>query len=337
MEGICFDQKTSAETGNFVYSPLLGLHFPFVISNLRLSRVTYGYLMSNFTRAVLFMMLAILMFDIQGAIIKHLGDHYPVQQIATMRNLFGILPSFLVLYFSHEWRAGRRTIRITQWKLALFRGAVIASAQLSFYWSLTIMEFATASTLAFAGPLFITTLSIPILHTRVGAIRWLAVITGFVGIIMVMRPQGDMFQSTALLPVVAAFCYGLSSVMVRLFDDKTPTATINLYTTLSALICMFVAMLVFDAFRPITVYSDWLWMIAMGLVGGFAVLFLIIGYRLTQPSNLSPFEYFGIPFSFAIGFLIFGEAPFDKLFPGVILIIAGGLLIVWRERRIQPD
>ncbi len=282
-------------------------------------------------------MLAILLFDTQGAIIKHLGDRYSVQQIATFRNIFGLLPSFLVLYFSSEWQAGRRTIRLPQWKLALFRGVAIAMAQFSFYWSLTIMEFATASTLAFAGPLFITTLSIPILHHRVGLVRWIAVIVGFIGIVLVMRPRGDLFEFTALLPVFAAFGYALCSVLVRLFDKNIPTATINLYTTFGALFCSSLMMFGFDAFQPIANLVDWIWMLCMGMVGGFAVFFLIMAYRLTQPSNLSPFEYFGIPFSFAIGYVVFGEAPFGRLFPGVILIVAGGLLIVWRERRTNTE
>ncbi len=291
--------------------------------------------MSNFTRAVLVMMLAILMFDIQGAIIKHLGDRYQIQQIALYRNLFGLLPSFMVLYFSLEWRAERRSIRLRQWYLAFFRGVVIACAQMSFYWSLTIMEFATASTLAFAGPLFVTTLSIPILGARVGAIRWAAVIVGFVGIVLVMKPGDKIFELKALLPVIAAFFYGLSSVMVRLFDDNAPTATINLYTTFSAMICVAIMLFGFGSYQTVSPSTDWFWMIAMGMVGGFAVLFMIVGYRLTQPSNLSPFEYFGIPFSFVIGLVFFNEAPFNKLFPGVIFIVMGGLLIVWRERRIK--
>jgi drug/metabolite transporter (DMT)-like permease len=72
----------------------------------------------------------------------------------------------------------------------------------------------------------------------------------------------------------------------------------------------------------------------MGLSGGLAVLLMISAYRATQLSNLSPFEYFGIPFSFVLGWLFFDEAPFDKLFPGALFIVAGGLLIVWREHRL---
>ena len=74
------------------------------------------------------------------------------------------------------------------------------------------------------------------------------------------------------------------------------------------------------------------WIVLMGVLGGTAVLLLVISYRMTEQSNLAPFSYFGIPLSFVLGWLFFNEAPWSTLFPGGILIVAGGLLIVWRER-----
>ena len=73
----------------------------------------------------------------------------------------------------------------------------------------------------------------------------------------------------------------------------------------------------------------------MGGFGGSAVLCLVISYRMTEQSNLAPFSYFGIPMAFVLGWLFFGEAPFGDLFPGVLLIVAGGLLVIWRERRMK--
>ena len=72
---------------------------------------------------------------------------------------------------------------------------------------------------------------------------------------------------------------------------------------------------------------------SMGLVSGLAVLALIAAYRLARPASLSPFEYFGIPFAFILGWLFFDEAPFEQLIPGVFLIVAGGMLIAWREHK----
>ncbi len=289
---------------------------------------------SGFLRAIGIILLAILLFDIQGAIIKFLGDSYSIPQIATFRNIFGLIPSFLLVHLTQRRFHVGTSFRLRQWPLAIMRGASVAGAQYCFYLSLTQMEFATASTLAYAGPLFITALSVPILHHRVGAVRWLAVLIGFIGIILVMQPQSDLFQAVSLLPICAAFGYALSSVLVRLFDDHTPTSVINLHTNFYTLIFTFLLMLLTDSYIPISSFGDWMWMLLMGFVGSIAVFSLITAYRLTLPSNLSPFEYFGIPFSFLIGWLVFGEAPFDRLLPGVFLIVGGGLLIFWRERRL---
>ena len=287
--------------------------------------------MSDFVKAVFALTLAIFLFDVQGAIIKYMGATYPVQQLALFRNIFGLIPSFLVLYFSSNWHASGRPLIINRWRLGLLRGLFIAIAQFCFYYSLVTMEFATASTLAFSGPLFITLLSIPVLGLRVDRLQWLAVAIGFAGVLLVLRPGTEMFTAFALLPIGAAFFYALSSVCVRLFDTEIPTATINLYSSFGAFIGSCLLLLTTSEYVPIDAKS-WIGLIVMGIVGGCAVLLMITAYRLTQPGNLSPFEYFGIPFSYVIGWLVFAETPFARLFPGVIFIVCGGLLIVWRER-----
>lgn len=293
--------------------------------------------MSPFVQAVGFIILAILLFDIQGAIIKHLGDRYPVPLIASYRNFFGLIPSLALLIFSSQWKTGHRSLKIDKWPITVLRGISIAIAQYCFYLSLTLLEFATATTLAFAGPLFITALSVPVLKLQVGWARWIAVFVGFGGIIMVMRPSGSTFQWFVVLPLIAALGYATSSVLVRLFDEETSTAKINIYTTLTTLACSLGLVLLTDSYQSINSLTDLAWLFAMGMAGGFAVFFMIVAYRLTQPGNLSPFEYFGIPFSFIIGWLFFDELPYGTLFPGVLFIICGGLIIVWRENKRKNE
>ena len=284
-----------------------------------------------FTKAVSVILLAILLFDVMGAIIKHLGEHYPAQQLSMFRNLFGLIPSLLVLYYSQNWHDAGRPLAIRRWKLALVRGGFAALAQLCFYLSLIHMEFATATTLAFAGPLFVTSLSVPVLGHRVGLWRWLAVLIGFVGVVLVMRPTSDGFDWYAVLPLGAAFGYASISVTSRLFEEATPTATINLYSSVGALIGSVLLVIATEGYVAVASPMDWVWLIAMGVAGGAAVFCLISAYRSAEPSSLSPFEYFGIPFSFCLGWMFFAEAPFGRLIPGIFLIVGGGLLIAWRE------
>ncbi|MFT5218724.1 MAG: drug/metabolite transporter (DMT)-like permease [Planctomycetota bacterium] len=288
-------------------------------------------LTGQFARATFFVLLAILLFDVQGLIIKLLGDRYPVQQLASFRNLFGLIPSLAVLYLSSEWRASGYQFRLKRWRLGLTRGLFIALAQYCFYLSITRMEFAIASTLTYISPVFITLLSIPLLKHKVGGWRWVAVITGFIGVIFIMRPGTELFNLNSLLPIGAALGYSISTVLVQRFDKQTPTALINLYASFGSLVGALILVLLTSAELSVDSLNDWLWLIGMGLVGGFAVLSLITAYRLARPASLSPFEYFGIPFAFVLGWIFFDESPFGQLLPGVIFIILGGLVIAWRE------
>jgi len=262
-----------------------------------------------------------------------MGNRYAVQQLASFRNVFGLIPSLLVLVFSREWHNRGRILLMRQWRLGFLRGLFIAAAQFCFYLSITKMELATASTLAFIGPVFITLLSIPILGHRVGGWRLMAVFTGFAGVLLIMSPGSAVFTPYSLLPLGAALGYSLSTVCVRLVDDDEPTALINMYASVGALAGALAILFSTTGYSGVDSAVDWVLLLAMGLVGGCAVLSMITAYRLAKPSSLSPFEYFGIPFAFVLGWVFFGEAPFDKLIPGVFLIVAGGLLIAWRERR----
>ena len=290
---------------------------------------------ASFVTAAAILVMAILFYDIMGAIIKHLGAHYSAPQLSMFRNIFGLIPTLIALFMSKNWVDAGRPVMIRQWKLALMRGAIAAVAQVCFYISLSYLELATASTILFTGPLFVTALSIPVLGNRVGFWRWMAVFIGFVGVLWVMAPNSLNFSWYAILPLCAAFLYSCVSVTSRLFDSNVPTGLINLYAITGSLLGSGALLIYSGEFVGIASTQDWLWFFAMGLAGGTAALCLVSAYRMTAPGNLSPFEYFGIPFSFALGWVFFGEAPFGQLIPGVFLIVGGGLVIVWREQHMM--
>ena len=290
---------------------------------------------SPLAKAVFITFVAIFLFNVHFAMIKHLGGRYPVQQLSAFRNLFALTPAILLLLASQNWHVAGRPLAIRQWKLAFMRGGFVAIAQFCFYLSLIHLELATASAIVFAGPLFVTALSVPVLGDRVGIWRWLAVSIGFAGIVLVMGPGSDVFTLYALLPLGAALSYSCATVSVRLIGTAVPTATITLYSHVGALIGSIALVVATNGYIPVASYIDWLWIFGTGIVSGGAVICINSAYRRTQPSNLSPFEYFSIPFSFVLGWFFFAEAPFEKLFPGVFLIVGGGFLVIWRERRLS--
>lgn len=285
--------------------------------------------------AIILSLIALTLFDAMGLVIKLLSDRYSAQELSAWRNLFGLIPSLAAVWLSRTWHAAGRPVVIRQWRLALSRGVIVTFAQLLFYMSLGLMAFATAATITYANAMFMTALAIPILGEKVGWIRWSAVTIGFVGVVLIMQPGSDSFSLYALLPLGAAFLYALVGVTARTFDTDVPSPVISLYSAITAAIASFLLALAWGGFTPLASWSDFGWLIAMGGFGGTAVLFLVTSYRMTEQSNLAPFNYFGIPLAFLLGWIFFDEKPWDVLFPGALLITAGGLLIVWRERNLR--
>lgn len=291
--------------------------------------------MSRTTLAILYSLLALLLFDGMGLIIKRLSESYGAAELSAFRNIIGLIPAAFVLWSSKDWHAKGRILRLRQWKLALLRGLILTFAQYFFYLSLGILSFATASTISYANALFVTALAVPLLGEKVGLIRWAAVLVGFAGVVTIVGPGRESFTLAALLPLGAALCYALTAVTARMMDGEPPTALINLYSTAVATLGAFVLALGTGGFSPLSASTDMLWIVGMGVLGGFAVLILTTAYRMTEQSNLAPFSYFGIPLAFVLGWLFYDEAPWSELFPGAILVASGGLLIIWRERRLK--
>lgn len=285
--------------------------------------------------AVLLLLCAITLFDAMGLIIKHLSPRYGAAELSAYRNTFGLIPSLIILYSSRDWHTKGRIWKLRQWRLALSRGVILTFAQFSFYLSLGMLTFATASTITYANSLFAVALATVLLGEKVGWIRWGAVVLGFIGVIWIVRPGSDTFSPAALLPLGAAMCYALVGVTARLMDSDVPTPLINLYSSVVALFGAVILAFATGGFTPLAYSTDIWWLIAMGGFGGSAVLLLIMAYRMAEQSNLAPFNYFGIPLAFLLGWVFFGEAPWGELFPGALLILASGLLIVWRERRLK--
>jgi drug/metabolite transporter (DMT)-like permease len=285
------------------------------------------------TLAVVLSLVSLVFFDLMGLVIKRLSVDYGVAELSAYRNIFGLVPSFIALWSSPAWRRTCRSLRVRQWGLICARGLIITLAQLMFYLSLGLIAFASATTISYSSGLFMTAFAVLLLGERVGLIRWVSVLIGFVGVVMVMGPGRETFTLASLLPLGAAALYALTGVTARLIDEEVPSVLVNLYSTGFAVVGSVVLALFLGGFSPVQSASDLAWIVAMGGFGGTAVLLLIVSFRMTEQSNLAPFSYFGIPVAFFFGWVFFGEAPIQDLFPGSILIVVGGVLVVWRERR----
>jgi drug/metabolite transporter (DMT)-like permease len=288
--------------------------------------------------SVALLLAGIVMLDCMGAVAKHLVERYPAQQIALTRNVFGLLPTFSILLWEARGRINFRLVRLRQWRLGLGRGLMVAVAQLALYGSYRTLELATVAVIAYSEPLFITMMAVPWLGERIGIWRWGAVLGGFAGVVLVIGPGNDIFTWSGLLPAVAAFFYGNAMVSTRKFDTGASTAAINLYAQAGAIAGSLILMLTTSgAVMPdgstagIFIYLGFA--LLLGGLGGFGVYFLTLAFRRSAASLLAPFQYFGVLSALAIGWIVFGEWPVDRIFPGVLFIVGAGLVIIIREHR----
>ena len=289
------------------------------------------------TRAILTILGAIFSFSLMGVAVRFLTTDYSVLQISFTRNLFGFVPILVMLAYSRQINALKNPYSPREWLICMTRGGSVAIAQICLFTAYTKLEFATVGTLVFAGPFFVTALSVPVLGAQVGFWRWSAVFMGFGGVVMIMQPGIGIFSVFSVLPVMAAFCYASSSTLVKLFPAHHLSGVIQFRSQIFTAGFSLILWVFFDEMKPIASASDLGLFLALGTLGGAGVLGLVSAYRMTQPSLLAPFEYFGIPFALLLGWWFFAEAPIERLFPGVLAIVAGGLVIIWRQTKLKKD
>ena len=288
-------------------------------------------------RAIFILILAVLSFDVMAICVRLLQPAYSAAELSAYRNVLGVIPSLIVMSYMGQLQFKRSALRLPQWRLALLRGCFIAVAQLSFYGALGLMELATVSALAQTNGLFVVLLSIAVLGEKVGKWRWGALMLGFAGAMLILKPGSDAFSVQALLPIVAALFYGLSMVTIQLFDKESPNALIYLYASTASALASILFVFFFEGFSALPDLRDAAVIFVMSMAGGCGVLLMMLAYRSAPPSALAPFQYFSILSAFFFGWAIFGELPIEDLFPGTLFIIGAGAIIIWRENFVKSS
>ena len=284
-------------------------------------------------KALGLLLLTILCFDVMSILVRILSTSYNAQELSAYRNVFGIIPSLALLIWTGELRFKASSFKVENPKLAIGRGVVVAVAQLFFYSALAQLELATVATLGQTNAFFVVILSVLYLGEKVGIWRIVALFIGFAGVVWILRPGSDAFSLVAILPVGAAACYAFAMVSVRKFSDDTSNALLYLYSSIGSIIGAIILATFTAEFSGVHSWADAGLILLMSTIGGIGVLLMMIAFRIASPSVLAPFWYFGILTAGLFGWLLFGEAPLNKLFPGVLLIVGAGVLIIWREHK----
>ena len=262
------------------------------------------------------------------AMAKWLGAGYPIGQVVFFRNLFGMIPILVIV-----WQLGGFALPTTRrWRLHLLRGLLGVTAQFSFFMGLRSLGLAEATAIAFAAPLMVTALSVPLLGEQVGLRRWSAVVVGFIGVLIMVRPEPESFEVAALLILLAAFSYALIMLTTRMLARSDSNAAILLFGSTTSL-CLSLLLLPFGWKTPDL--ADLATFAAMGLIGGTGMFCITQAYRHAPAAVVAPFEYTALVVAAILGFLVWREIPDLYVWLGAAVVIAAGIYIFYRETRLN--
>jgi drug/metabolite transporter (DMT)-like permease len=268
--------------------------------------------------------LAFALFSGMDALVKWLAATYPVHQIVFANGVFALIP--VLVWARRDGGLGR--LRTRRLGLQITRGLCgMTAASLAFY-AFSLMPLTDVYAIIFTTPLLITALSVPVLGERVGWRRWSAIGAGFVGVLIMLRPEGEGIGSGALAALGAACASAISILVMRKLSTTESTASIALYSNLT-IVAGAGAALGWHAVAPTLV--DLLLMAMAGVLGGVALIVLISAYRLAPAALVAPFQYGQMIWGALLGFVIWGHLPDAAVVAGASIVAASGLFILYRE------
>ena len=275
------------------------------------------------------MFMSVCAFSIMDLVVKW-SETYPLGQVIFFRGFFGVLLYFLIMprdrikNFYYTKRPGLHFLRC-------FFGLI---ALLAIFTALRNLPLATVVSISFAAPIFTTILSIFLLSEKVGLFRWLAVIVGFIGIIIITEPGFASLNIYFIYPVI--FCLGMSyvAITIRQLSTSEPVWLISLYFSATITLASFFT-IPYGWIMPDI--KDLMLLMSIGILGGAANLWLSQSYKFSEVSLVTPLKYLALVFAIIFGYLIWNEVPSIKTLIGAFLVITSSIIIFRREIKLKKQ
>ena len=299
---------------------------------------------NNNPKGIIFILLAMMVFSVQDGIMKHIYSFVSLYEVYLIRTIV----SFLLILIFLKYKKKPIVFKSKYPFLTSCRVILFFFGFSSFYISLTVLPLGTATALFFVSPFLITIFAHFFLKEKIGPRRWSAVVVGFIGVYITLNPDFSNFNYLSLLPILCAFCYSSSMIIIKKTSDKdnvyTQTFTFYIGAIFFSLIFYFI---IGDGqYNTVShpasqfIFREWvlnfksniLWMAATGGTATLAFLLLFTAYSIASPSVISPFEYSILLWSPLIGWLYFQEIPNLNTIIGILIIVSSGIYIFMREK-----
>ena len=299
---------------------------------------------NNNPKGIIFILLAMLVFSVQDSIMKYIFSFVSLYEVYLIRTLVSLAVILLFLKLTKK-----PIVFKTQYPLLTFCRVILFFFGFSFFYvSLTVLPLGTATALFFVTPFLITIFAKFFLKEKIGPRRWLAVIIGFIGVYVILNPDFSNFDYMTLTPILCAFCYSLSMIIIKITSEKDNVYTQTFTFYIGAIIISTIFYFIISDGKYDTVdhpasqfiFREWftdlensiLLMIATGFTASLAFVLTFSAYRVASPAVVSPFEYSILIWSSLSGWFFFNEIPDIKTIIGMLLIVFGGIYIFVREK-----
>ncbi|WP_395661835.1 DMT family transporter [Aestuariivirga sp.] len=293
---------------------------------------------------IISLVVGVFIFSIQDAILKAMSGDHAVTLAIVLRSIVG-LPILLAMV---AYANGLGALRTRNWKLLIARGLILITSYTSYYMAFPALPLAEAVALFFTSPIFVTLLASIMLREKVTPQAWAAVIAGFIGVIIILRPGSGLFEPAALLSLFSAASYAFSMVLARKYGADEPTTVMAFYVNAVYLVVAAMIAALFGAVgvtafghpsldflvRPWAMpdATDLFLMGVCGVIAAVAMSLLTHAYRLANANLVTVFEYTGMLWVPLWGFLLFSEVPRMTTVIGTVIIIAAGFFAVRNAR-----
>ena len=269
--------------------------------------------------------LTTLCFATLDACAKWLVQELPVLQVVWLRFLFHVLLASALL----APRYGRELVRVRNWKLQGLRALILGSMTALNFWALQYLQLAETGAIQFSVPLLIALLSAWWLGEHLDARRWLAIVLGFVGVLLVIRPGSQAFHPAILLSVINAVLYAAFNMLTRRMVATESAASLQLMSAVGATVLLAPWALVH--WQAPARWQTWLVIGICGLCGGLGHFMVAQAHRYASAATLGPFLYQQIIYMSLWGWLIFGQVPGLLVIVGAVIVVVSGLYLLWLE------
>ena len=297
----------------------------------------------NKLQAIGLVMLAVMMASTQDMIVKSVSGVYPAYEMVILRCVTSvpILGVWLVM------KGGLNTLATPYLPRILLRSLVLSSAYFAYILSLSSMAMANTVSIYFTLPLFVAALPGWGLGEKVPLHRWIAIITGFIGVLVMVRPATGSFQPASILALYSAFAYAVGQMMGRSLSRQVDTLVISNWQNLIYLVVAIVMGVVVFVFglanegsktlafltRPPTwpTSNHYAALLSMGFLAAVSMMAYVNAYRSAPANFVAPFEYSAMIWAVLYGVLFFHDFPDFWTLVGAAIVVSAGLFMLWRD------